>query len=74
MKTALLATLLLLPHTAGAAPSTSPAPAPRSAAALSGSDAEFLAARNAFRSGDTALVDRLYPRLASSLLEPYVAY
>ena len=48
--------------------------APRSSAALSGSDIEFLAARNAFRSGDAALVDRLYPRLSSSLLEPYVAY
>ncbi len=39
-----------------------------------GADADFLAARDAFRTGDVAQVDRLYPRLAGTLLEPYAAY
>lgn len=37
-------------------------------------DDDFLAAREAFRVGDAAQIDRLYPRFAASPLEPYVAY
>jgi soluble lytic murein transglycosylase len=37
-------------------------------------DQDFLAVREAFRVGDMAQVDRLYPRFAGTLLEPYVAY
>ena len=38
------------------------------------SDSDFLAAREAFRIGDAAQIDRLYPRFAHSPLEPYLAY
>lgn len=69
MKTALLATLLLLPLAAAAAPGAAATPA-----APSGGDADFLAARDAFRNGNAALVDKLSTRLSSSLLEPYATY
>jgi len=38
------------------------------------SDDDFLAAREAFRVGDTAQIDRLYARFALSPLEPYLTY
>jgi len=37
-------------------------------------DADFLAAREAFRVGDAVRLDRIAARLKSSSLEPYVAY
>ncbi len=37
-------------------------------------DADFAAARDAYRAGDAARLERLAPRLAGYLLEPYVAY
>jgi len=37
-------------------------------------DADFLAARDAFRAGDSARLDGVAPRLRGHLLEPYVAY
>ncbi|HXX86145.1 MAG TPA: transglycosylase SLT domain-containing protein [Casimicrobiaceae bacterium] len=37
-------------------------------------DSDFLAARDAFRAGDSARLDRVAPRLKGHLLEPYVAY
>ncbi|HKB59271.1 MAG TPA: transglycosylase SLT domain-containing protein [Gallionellaceae bacterium] len=67
MKNALLATLLLL-----IAPAYARAPGGIDAPA--GADAAFLAARDDFRTGDAAGLDRLYPRLSSTLYEPYVAY
>lgn len=45
-----------------------------SAGAPVASDDDFLAAREAFRVGDAAQIDRLYPRFALSPLEPYLAY
>ena len=38
------------------------------------SDADFAAARDAFRAGDAARLDRIAPRLKGHLLEPYVEY
>src|SRR5512135_3486955 len=38
------------------------------------SDDDFLAAREAFRVGDAAQIDRLAPRFALSPLEPYLTY
>src|SRR5439155_11182173 len=37
-------------------------------------DADFAAARDAYRAGDSARLDHLAPRLKGHLLEPYVAY
>src|SRR5215469_7685128 len=37
-------------------------------------DADFAAARDAYRAGDAARLDLLAPRLKGHLLEPYVAY
>jgi soluble lytic murein transglycosylase len=37
-------------------------------------DADFLAARDAYRAGDAARLERIAPRLSGYLLEPYVAY
>jgi soluble lytic murein transglycosylase len=37
-------------------------------------DADFLAARDAFRAGDAARLDRVAPRLQGHLLEQYVSY
>ena len=37
-------------------------------------DADFLAARDAFRAGDSARLERVAPRLKGYLLEPYVSY
>lgn len=37
-------------------------------------DADFLVARDAFRMGDVAKLDRMAARLKDSLLEPYLAY
>src|SRR5271170_5725470 len=37
-------------------------------------DADFAAARDAYRAGDAARLERIAPRLAGYLLEPYVAY
>jgi soluble lytic murein transglycosylase len=39
-----------------------------------GLDADFLAARDAYRADDAAKLDKLAPRLAGHVLEPYVAY
>ena len=38
------------------------------------SDTDFIAARDAFRTGDSARLDRVAPRLKGHLLEPYVSY
>ncbi len=38
------------------------------------SDADFLAARDAFRAGDAARLDRIGARFKNSPLEPYIAY
>ena len=46
---------------------------PATRAALAG-DADFLAARDAFRVGDAARLDRIAARLKNSPLEPYLAY
>ncbi|HEX6828156.1 MAG TPA: lytic transglycosylase domain-containing protein, partial [Burkholderiales bacterium] len=37
-------------------------------------DEDFLAARDAFRVGDAARLDKYAPRLKGYVLEPYVAY
>jgi peptidoglycan lytic transglycosylase len=37
-------------------------------------DADFAAARDAYRAGDAARLERIAPRLSGYLLEPYVAY
>jgi soluble lytic murein transglycosylase len=37
-------------------------------------DADFIAARDAFRAGDAARLERIAPRLSGYLLEPYVEY
>lgn len=84
MKPALFATLLLFAAPAVAGPADPGQAPPALANSLgphtgpgtrpTGVDADFLSAREAFRTGNAAQVDRLYPRLASSLLEPYVAY
>jgi len=64
-----------------AKPAMAPKPAskasqagPAGAPVLAATDEDFLAAREAFRIGDAAQIERLYPRFASSVLEPYVAY
>ena len=44
------------------------------AASAQPSDADFAAARDAYRAGDAARLERIAPRLAGYLLEPYVAY
>jgi soluble lytic murein transglycosylase len=38
------------------------------------SDADFIAARDAFRAGDTARLEKIAPRLKGHLLEQYVVY
>ncbi|MGQ0751866.1 MAG: transglycosylase SLT domain-containing protein [Betaproteobacteria bacterium] len=43
-------------------------------ACAAGQDDDFLAAREAFRTGDAARVDRYAQRLKGYILEPYVAY
>ena len=47
---------------------------PEARVSFSGSDADYLAARDAFRAGDAAKLDRFAARLKNSVLEPYVAY
>jgi len=42
--------------------------------AVADQDADFLAARDAFRAGDAARFDRIAVRLKNSPLEPYLAY
>jgi soluble lytic murein transglycosylase len=37
-------------------------------------DADFIAARDAYRAGDAARLERIAPRLQGYLLEPYVSY
>jgi peptidoglycan lytic transglycosylase len=44
------------------------------AASAQPSDADFAAARDAYRAGDAARLERIAPRLAGYLLEPYVTY
>ena len=61
----LLFVLLLLPVPATADQSTN--------GALSG-DTDFLAAREAFRAGETSRLDIIAARLKNSPLEPYIAY
>lgn len=71
----LLIATLAAADQAAAKPPQSPAkgaaPAARTPIA---EDADFLAAREAFRSGDAARLDRIAARLRSSPLEPYLAY
>lgn len=43
-------------------------------ASAAGQDEDFLAAREAFRTGDAALLDRHAQRLKGHILEPYVTY
>lgn len=57
----------------GAAQRGTKTPKP-SAEQVSASDADYMAARDAFRAGDAAKLDRLAARLKKSVLEPYVAY
>ena len=45
-----------------------------SAAGAQPTDADFIAARDAYRAGDSARLERVAPRLKDHLLEPYVAY
>lgn len=45
-----------------------------SALAATNQDADFIAARDAFRAGDSAKLDRIATKLKHSPLEPYVAY
>src|SRR2546426_3918377 len=45
-----------------------------SAAGAQPTDADFVAARDAYRAGDSARLERVAPRLKDHLLEPYVAY
>ncbi len=45
-----------------------------SAARAQPSDIDFIAARDAYRAGDSARLERVAPRLKGHLLEPYVAY
>ena len=47
---------------------------PYAAAQGRGGDADFIAARDAYRAGDAPRLDRLAPRLKDHLLEPYVTY
>ena len=62
----------------GAAQRGAKAPKPAapqvSGSVLPAADADYLAARDAFRMGDAAKLDRLAARLKNSVLEPYVAY
>src|SRR5437660_10451569 len=44
-----------------------------SAAGAQPTDADFIAARDAYRVGDSARLERVAPRLKGHLLEPYVA-
>jgi len=44
------------------------------ALAVANQDADFLAARDAFRMGDVVKLDRMAVRLKHSPLEPYLAY
>jgi soluble lytic murein transglycosylase len=46
----------------------------RAACGAQPSDADFAAARDAYRAGDSARLERIAPRLAGYLLEPYVTY
>jgi soluble lytic murein transglycosylase len=45
-----------------------------SAAGADPGDADFIAARDAYRAGDSVKLERIAPRLQGYLLEPYVAY
>src|SRR5881409_1462589 len=45
-----------------------------SAALAQPTDADFAAARDAYRAGDSARLEQLAPRLKGHLLEPYVQY
>ncbi|MBI5658411.1 MAG: lytic transglycosylase domain-containing protein [Nitrosomonadales bacterium] len=79
MKFILLALLLIAAlgaagRAAADLPRTPAQGAPPDARALVAEDADFLAAREAFRTGDAARLDRVAGRLKNSLLEPYVAY
>ena len=61
--------LLLAACVAAAATVTQPG-----AARAQATDADFVAARDAFRAGDAARLERVAPRLKGYLLEPYVEY
>ena len=61
--------LLLAACVATAATVTQPG-----AARAEPTDADFVAARDAFRAGDAARLERVAPRLKGYLLEPYVEY
>ncbi|MBI5436999.1 MAG: lytic transglycosylase domain-containing protein [Nitrosomonadales bacterium] len=68
----LLLVLLLIPTLAAAGQAAKGAP-PRGGVPIAG-DADFLAARDAFRVGDAVRLDRIAARLKNSPLEPYLTY
>jgi soluble lytic murein transglycosylase len=71
----LLLVLLLIPTLALAGKAVPKPPEGRlPGSALLAGDADFLAARDAFRTGDAARLDRIAARLKNSPLEPYVSY
>ena len=72
----LLLALLLIPAlaAAGQAAKKTPPRAVTSISVLAADDADFLAARDAFRTGDAARLGRIAARLKNSPLEPYLAY
>jgi soluble lytic murein transglycosylase len=75
MKFILLALLLIAASGASAGPPRNPEKDARSDAyALNAEDKEFLAAREAFRAGDAARLNRAAATLKKSPLEPYTAY
>ena len=71
----LLLALLLLPSLAVAGQAAPRPPAGRAPVSVPlAGDADFLAARDAFRAGDAVRFDRIAARLKNSPLEPYLAY
>ena len=81
MKLPVYALLLLSALVAGAAEASaqrgtkaSKPSAREVSATVPASDADYLAARDAFRKGDATKLDRIALRLKNSVLEPYVAY
>ncbi|MDE2309693.1 MAG: hypothetical protein KGL01_02560, partial [Betaproteobacteria bacterium] len=72
----LLFALLLIPAlaAAGQAAKKTPPRAVTPISVLAAGDADFLAARDAFRTGDAVRLGRIAARLKNSPLEPYLAY
>lgn len=74
MKSVILV-LLFIPLVAAAKPLAEAAPLRGGASVTAAAgDADFMAVREAFRSGDAARIDRLAPRFKDTPLEPYVTY